>query len=41
MVYRKTIPAEEQEKIYAEVQSKLQQHELNRRLKGRRTFTDQ
>nr|SVE70727.1 EOG090X0F2L [Daphnia similis]SVE71353.1 EOG090X0F2L [Daphnia similis]SVE72612.1 EOG090X0F2L [Daphnia similis] len=34
--YRKTIPAEEQEKIFAEVQSQLQQQELKRKMRRRR-----
>nr|SVE88312.1 EOG090X0F2L [Daphnia similis] len=34
--YRKTIPAEEQEKIFAEVHSQLQQQELKRKLRRRR-----
>nr|CAH0102928.1 unnamed protein product [Daphnia galeata] len=34
--YRKTIPAEEQEKIYAEVHSQLQQQDLKRKIRRRR-----
>lgn len=33
---RKTIPAEEQEKIFAEVHSQLQQQELKRKVRRRR-----
>lgn len=33
---RKTIPAEEQEKIYAEVHSQLQQQDLKRKMRRRR-----
>nr|SVE73863.1 EOG090X0F2L [Daphnia atkinsoni] len=34
--YRKTIPAEEQEKIFAEVHSQLQQQDLKRKIRRRR-----
>jgi hypothetical protein len=36
VLFRKTIPAEEQEKIYAEVHSQLQQQELKRKIRKRR-----
>nr|CAG4651383.1 EOG090X0F2L [Simocephalus serrulatus]SVE94542.1 EOG090X0F2L [Simocephalus serrulatus] len=37
--YRKTIPAEEQEKIFAEVHSQLQQQDLKRKVRRRRGAT--
>lgn len=38
---RKTIPAEEQEKIFAEVHSQLQQQELKRKVRRRRGPSEQ